>query len=134
MSDDSLYPPDWYALGKRDFQGAKVLLQSDDSLLTVAGMLLQQALEKYIKGYLLSLGWQLRRTHDLGLLLKALIEYEQGFSEFTDACLKITDFYLESRYPAQPVSPLLRPEVEDLFAQAEQLIVRIEGSTAQKNP
>jgi HEPN domain-containing protein len=106
MSDsDSLCPPDWYALGKRDFQGALVLLKSDDSLLTVASMLLQQALEKYLKGYLLSLGWQLRRTHDLGLLLKALIEIEPAFAEFTDACLKITDFYMESRYPAHLSSP-----------------------------
>jgi len=89
------------------------------------GMLLQQALEKYLKGYLLSKGWQLRRTHDLGLLLKALIAFESDFSDFADACLKITDFYLENRYPLYVTSPVDRSELEGLFRQAEALIALI---------
>jgi HEPN domain-containing protein len=122
--NDSLDPPDWYEFGNRDLAAAKALLP-DDKLMPVAGMLLQQALEKYLKGYLLSKGWQLRRTHDLGLLLKALIAFESDFSDFADACLKITDFYLENRYPLYVTSPVDRSELEGLFRQAEALIALI---------
>ena len=115
MTDaDSLNPPDWYRVGQRDWIAAQTLLQSDDELLAVAGLLLQQALEKYLKGYLLSKGWMLRRTHDLSVLLKTLIEYEPDFSQFVDACLRITDFYVENRYPLYVTSPVIRADAEKL--------------------
>jgi HEPN domain-containing protein len=80
-----------------------------------------------LKGYLLSKGWSLRRTYDLGLLLKSLIEYETDFSEFSDDCLKITDFYTENRYPLYVSSPVERSELEKLFSAAEKLIERVES-------
>ena len=92
--DESLVPTEWYAYAERDLGSAKALLKDREEFLAIAGMLLQQAVEKYIKGYLLSKGWKLVRTHHLGQLLKALIGYEKDFAEFEDACLKITFFYL----------------------------------------
>ncbi len=128
--NDSLIPTDWYEIGERDMTAAKLLLP-DDKLLAVAGMLLQQAVEKYLKGYLLSRGWQLRRTHDLGALLKDLIGYDVDFSVFDDACLKITDFYFENRYPLYVHSPVERAELEVLFSQAESLIALVKGRSAR---
>ena len=125
--NDSLNPLDWYTVGKRDLKAARSLLHDDEEVLAVAGLLLQQSLEKYLKGYLLSKGWSLHRTHDLGLLLKSLIEYESDFSEFSDECLKITDFYTENRYPLYVTSPVERSELEKLFPAAEKLIERIES-------
>jgi HEPN domain-containing protein len=61
--NDSLIPAEWYEIAARDRGAAKALLKDRDEFLPVAGMLLQQAVEKYIKGYLLSKGWRLDRTH-----------------------------------------------------------------------
>lgn len=90
-------------------------------------MLLQQAVEKYLKGYLLSKGWRLVRTHDLGQLLKALVAYEANFSGFEDVCLKITYFYFENRYPLRLTTPILRADLEQLFSEAEALIARLQS-------
>jgi len=123
--NDSLVPAEWYTIAARDHGAAKALLKDRDEFLPVAGMLLQQTVEKYLKGYLLSKGWKLARTHHLGQLLKALIGHEKDFDEFEDACLKITYLYVESRYPLRVTTPIGRADLEQLFAEAEPLIARI---------
>jgi HEPN domain-containing protein len=123
--NESLIPSEWYQIGDRELAAAQLLLAERDKFLSIAGMLLQQALEKYLKGYLLSKGWKLARTHDLGQLLKALVSYEPEFEEYTDVCLRITYFYLEDRYPLRSGSPVEKVELESLLAQAEALIERI---------
>ncbi|MBI4769974.1 MAG: HEPN domain-containing protein [Chloroflexi bacterium] len=125
--NDSLIPAEWYETAARDLGAAKALLGDRDEFLAVAGMLLQQAVEKYLKGYLLSKGWRLVRTHDLGELLKTLVGYESDFSDFEDTCLRITYFYFENRYPLHVTTPVVRADIEKLFAEAENLIVRIQG-------
>ncbi len=90
-------------------------------------MLLQQAVEKYLKGYLLSKGWRLARTHHLGQLLKALLEYERDFADFEDTCLQITYLYFESRYPLRVTTPITRADLEKLCAEADALIARIQS-------
>lgn len=64
-----------------------------------AGFNIQQAIEKYLKGYLLAQGWKLRRIHNLETLLNEAIIYDLSFEEFRVACQKITQYYIEERYP-----------------------------------
>jgi len=126
MTDnDSLVPAEWYAYAARDLKAAKALLAGQDDTLPVAGMLLQQAVEKYLKGYLLSKGWRLVRTHDLSELLKDVLKYAPDFADFTDTCLWITDFYFESRYPIRLTTPIVRADLEKLFVQAGEMIARL---------
>ncbi len=56
---DSLYPRDWFRLAAKDFKRTEDLLNVDDP--EGAGYHLQQAVEKYLKGFLLSKGWKLKR-------------------------------------------------------------------------
>ncbi|MGQ0604936.1 MAG: HEPN domain-containing protein [Anaerolineales bacterium] len=128
---ESLVPTEWYQLADRDLIAARALLDNHADVLAVSGMLLQQAIEKYLKGYLLSKGWRLVRTHDLGQLLKSLIGYEADFNEFEETCLRITDYYFENRYPLQMMTPVVRADLTRLFAEAEVLIARIQSRAAQ---
>ncbi len=59
---ESLYPNDWLRIAEKDWQRAHQLLDEHDPEL--AGFCLQQAVEKYLKAFLLSKKWQLRRIHD----------------------------------------------------------------------
>ena len=129
-ADESLIPAEWYEIAARDLGAAQALLRDRDEFLAVSAMLLQQAVEKFLKGYLLSKGWRLVRTHDLGQLLKALIEYEADFAGFEDTCLEITDFYFENRYPLRVTTPISRADLEKLFAEAEPLIACIRSRAA----
>jgi hypothetical protein len=63
-------------------------------------------------------------------LLKELLRYEKDFADFTDTCLRITDFYFEHRYPLRVTTPIIRADLEKLFAEAEELIARLQSRAA----
>ena len=56
--EQSSYPDDWFRLGMRDYVRCKRLLELDD--IDGAAFHLQQSIEKYLKGFLLTKGWNLR--------------------------------------------------------------------------
>ena len=60
---ESLYPADWFRVGDRDLRRARYLLEGSDH--EGAAFFVQQAVEKYVKGFLLARGWTLRRIHDI---------------------------------------------------------------------
>ena len=95
--EESRYPKDWFRIGDRELRRAQNHLRLGD--LDGAGFNLQQAIEKYLKGYLLAQGWELRRIHDLETLVNEAIIYDPSFEEFRAACQQITQFYIEERYP-----------------------------------
>lgn len=64
-----------------------------------AGFFLQQALEKYLKAYLISRGWGLRKTHELDRLLDAAIEYTSELGRFRPLCERVSTYYVVERYP-----------------------------------
>lgn len=89
---------EWFALGDQDLAAARILL-TEDGPLPVVAFHLQQTIEKYLKGFLLTRGWQLRRIHDLEILLQEAIHLDEDFRPFLADCQRITEFYIESRYP-----------------------------------
>jgi len=56
----------------------------------VTGFHLQQAVEKYLKGYLLSQGWELQRIHNLEALLNEAIRFAPGLEGFRELCEEAT--------------------------------------------
>lgn len=60
---ESRYPKDWLALAEKDLVRVRRSLRDRDPEL--AAFCLQQAVEKFLKAFLLSKGWKLRRIHDL---------------------------------------------------------------------
>jgi HEPN domain-containing protein len=104
---DSLYPQDWFRLAARDFKRVEHLLNVDDP--EGAGYHLQQAVEKYLKGFLLSKGWKLKRIHDLEVLLNDALKFEKAFEKYRSLCQKITGYYIIDRYPL-PAALMLTKE------------------------
>ncbi|MBI5327701.1 MAG: HEPN domain-containing protein [Deltaproteobacteria bacterium] len=68
MPDRTKIADEWFEKGRHDIEGARLLLERGHFTDTIA-MLIQQALEKYLKGYLISHGWKLQKIHDLMPLL-----------------------------------------------------------------
>lgn len=123
--EESRYPQDWFMVGDKELNRARNLLNLGD--LEGAGFNIQQAIEKYLEGYLLSRGWELRRIHNLETLLNEAIEYDSSFEEFRAACQKITQYYVEERYPFMVSSELTREEIEESLAVAEKMTGKIKG-------
>ena len=65
---DETNPADWFYLAKDRLHAVDVLWKADG--LTASGIeLLQEAAERYLKGYLIAKGWRLIKTHDLEKLV-----------------------------------------------------------------
>lgn len=108
---ESPLPADWFAQGDLDVQAAEILLAQGGPLPIIA-FHLQQAIEKYLKGFLLSTGWPLRRIHDLEVLIQEAIARDSDFAPFLAPCQRITEYYIETRYPIGVHTPLSRDTLE----------------------
>lgn len=97
MPQESQIPADWFEKAVKELRRVEILLEAED--IEGAGFHLQQAAEKYLKGYLLGKGWPLRRTHDLEILLNEAIVYDERFEAYLDPCIMVREFYVELRYP-----------------------------------
>ncbi len=110
---ESLYARDWFVKAKNDLEAAEILINSDN--LQVASLHIQQAIEKYLKGYLLSKGWHLRRIHDLEKLLDEAISRDADFAIYRTLCQTATEYYAEERYPFLISSELNKKEMKEIL-------------------
>ena len=125
--EESQYPKDWFTIGDREIERARNLLKLGD--LEGAGFNIQQTVEKYLKGYLLSKGWVLKRIHNLETLLNETIGFDPSFEEYRVYCQKITQYYVEERYPLTAPSELYDGEIRESLTIAESIIVKIKALT-----
>lgn len=119
---------DWFARGDDDLNMVRIAFPAGGPTATSA-FLLQQAAEKYLKGYLVSKGWRLRKTHSLTALIEVAAKYEASFSDYADLAHLLTAFYVESRYPGQTGTRYSREEIARILEQTEKLIAVIREKT-----
>jgi len=125
--EESLYPADWLRLAERDLGRVGRLLAEHDPEL--AGFCLQQAMEKFLKAFLLCCGWQLRRIHALDTLLDDAITYDPSVEKYRSVCQKITGFYFVERYPLVVEAGLTEEDIRSSLEQVKGLIREIDPST-----
>jgi HEPN domain-containing protein len=127
--EESLYPADWRRIAEKDLRRAEHLFDIHDA--EAAGFYLQQAVEKFLKAFLLSKGWKLERIHDLEALLNAALAYDPSVEEFRAACQKITAFYFVERYPFVTGTGLTEEDVRSSREQVQLLIEKLRTETSQ---
>lgn len=87
---ESFLPKDWFEKGNLDLRRTEILLKNEDP--EGAAFHLQQALEKYLKGYLIGKGWKLKRIHDLEDLLDHVLDYDKNFEVYRSLCQEVTEY------------------------------------------
>jgi len=107
--EESRYPRDWLRIAEKDWRRIGQALDDGDA--EEAGFWLQQAVEKYLKAYLLSKGWRLRRIHDLEVLVNEAAVHMQDIGGYSRACRKISGYYIAERYPLVDFLSLTLEEV-----------------------
>ncbi|UCE18426.1 MAG: HEPN domain-containing protein [Gemmatimonadota bacterium] len=124
-TDDKLYTPgDWFENARRDLQRVDERLEENEC--ADAAFLLQQSLEKYLKGYLVSKGWELKRTHDVGDLLDEVTNHNSEYAPYKDLCRVISDYYFFEWSPSPDKVPP-KDNIERVKLQAQELISKITG-------
>lgn len=124
---ESFYPADWLRIAEKDLKRVELLLNVHDP--EAAGFYLQQAVEKFLKAFLLSKGWRLERIHDLEVLLNEALEHDSSLERFRPVCQKITVFYFVERYPFFTQATLTKDDVRDSVEQVQGLIERVRAET-----
>jgi len=123
MRRESLLSEDRFEKAARDMRRVEILLAADD--VEGAGFHLQQATEKYLKGYLLGKGWELRRTHDLEIFLNEAMVHDSRFEKHLDYCIMIREFYVQERYPFIRSPPPPRSELESAVEAIREMVLLI---------
>ena len=98
MRTSETSPEDWYRLADDRLTAADVVFAQPG--VRYAGVeLLHEAVERYLKGYLISQGWILRRTHELGELLADATGFDPLFAQFRTLADNLTDQFWAQHYP-----------------------------------
>lgn len=114
----------WFVRGKRDIEDAERLFNAGGHTATVA-VLIQQAVEKYIKGFLCARGWKLKKTHDIEELITCACEHDKSFAGYLDFARLVTAYYVEDRYPPSSPDEYSKEEISGVLKTAKELIEKI---------
>ena len=91
-------PADWFYSGSDRLRAADSLWENEG--LTHSGVeLLQEAAERYLKGFLIANGWRLARTHDLRRLIQEAAGYDRSFTKFGAMSKELTEDFFAQHYP-----------------------------------
>jgi HEPN domain-containing protein len=100
---DEQNPQDWFEFAADRLRAAH-LLWTHEGLTTSGIELLQEAVERYIKGYLIAVGWRLERTHDLEVLFQDAIARQSRFAQFELFARALTEDFFAQHYPGEDLT------------------------------
>lgn len=132
MKTSESNPNDWFVLAKERLESADALVGSRGVCLS-AVELLQESVERYLKGFLISRGWELERIHDLNRLLDFCMDYSVDFNRFVPLVQSLTEQFWAQHYPGDDLSEV-GADYPDLRRQAGELIALIECETKAPSP
>ena len=86
--------------------------------------LLQEAVERYLKGFLVAKGWKVKKTHDLDVLLIEATGFDPRFSTFQTLADELTRDFFAQHYPGGDWTDLGK-NYESLRQQTGELVALI---------
>jgi HEPN domain-containing protein len=95
-SDDVL---EWVEIADNDFDSARILNESARKHCEIICYHCAQAVEKYLKGYLIFKNVIPKKTHDLRFLNNLCIEFDINFESIITECAFLNKFANDIRYP-----------------------------------
>jgi HEPN domain-containing protein len=111
---------DWVEIARKDWVRIFLHYQAQD--FEGAGFFLQQALEKYLKAYLLQRGWALDKIHQLHTLLDEALGYDPELARFDRVCERVSSYYFTQRYPPLGTTGLTQKMLQEDIEEARELI------------
>jgi len=74
-------------------------MESDTPVYHTICFLCQSAAEKFLKGYLISVGWKLEKTHDIVELLGHCARFDENFGLLIAEGAVLNEYIVAGRYP-----------------------------------
>jgi len=121
---------EWFERGDREIETAQLLYNGEGYADAIAYHI-EQAVEKYLKGYLVLKGQKSPWGHEVDSLLSLVGKFEADlYPQFIELCEKVTRFYIEDRYPPGPPAEYSREEIKADLDSAWQLVKLIRQRTS----
>lgn len=95
----------WIDKAEKDLRSAIHELSFPDVVTETVCFHCQQAVEKYLKAYLVFLGISFTKTHEIGELITKCEEKDREISGLKEEADKLTDYAIEVRYPEEWSEP-----------------------------
>ena len=131
MKTDEKNPQDWLYLARERLQAADALFLSLGA--TYSGVeLLQESVERFLKAYLISRGWELLKIHNLSTLLDYAVSFDERFKNNADLSENLTAQFWAQHYPGDDLSEV-GLDYPELREQASILITLIESEVKKVN-
>lgn len=121
MKADSQVAHEWFDKGDHDLSDAILLFRHGGFADSVCYHC-HQAVEKYLKGYLLLHTEFFIKIHDLPVLLDKCVETNPTMLTLLDEIKFLNQFYIESKYPMDPPVMPSRQEAKRAVEMAETII------------
>ena len=128
MITDPQNPQHWILLAQERLEKVDALFERFGS--SYSGVeLLQEAVERFLKGYLVAKGWHLIKTHNLSELVAEAAGYDADFKRFLDFAASLTQQFWEQHYPGGDLTEV-GSDYTDLRQQAGELVALILASVS----
>ncbi len=103
MKTEEDNPQHWFLLAAERLRAADVLFAHEGP--TYTGIeTLQEAVERYLKGFLIARGWTLQKVHDLTFLNDETKKFDERFGLYDDLCESLTEQFWAQHYPGGDLS------------------------------
>ena len=112
---------EWLERANDDLRAAELLLQQTE-LSNIVAFHAQQAVEKYLKGFLVAFGIKPKKIHTTATLTKQCAEINRQFRDFVDKCKMLDRYYIPPRYPVGPVLTYRKEEAQKAIETMEEII------------
>ncbi|MGB9813723.1 MAG: HEPN domain-containing protein [Thermovenabulum sp.] len=129
---DTIKYKEWLDMAKRDIKAAKILYEYEGDKGIIC-FHCQQAVEKYLKGYLIYKTGMLNEGHSLTKLCKKASQFDDRFKSIIKDCAFLNQFYIETRYPAEDPLIVEEEDVEESMQIAERIIKLIDSIIEEKS-
>lgn len=103
MNESTNLIKSWIIKGDHDLGTAKITYLHIPEYLDTVTFHCQQAVEKYLKAYLIYLAIEFKFTHDLVYLIDLICEKDRKFESFYDAVSELQSYAVEVRYPNETI-------------------------------
>lgn len=95
----------WIKKAEKDLLAAEHELSFPNGVTESICFHCQQAVEKFLKAYLVFLGIPFTKTHEIGELVTKCENKDKEISAFKEVADKLTDYAIGVRYPEQLLEP-----------------------------
>lgn len=96
---DTRIVTEWMEKAEEDYLFVEKLVVDEESFFAPLCFHCQQAVEKYLKAYIVAQNIPLRKIHDLVELVQICLQTDRSFKEVKEDAILINPYYVDTRYP-----------------------------------